>query len=79
VIDLGTAAFIIVVAELVVAVAAALVVRRFWRQVRPQVAPLVQMIGLYSGPATMTGSVPTTPPSPAADTDPVSSPAEPTP
>jgi hypothetical protein len=40
---LGVIAFVLVVLELVAAAGAAVLVRRFWRQVEPQVRPLLAM------------------------------------
>lgn len=41
--SLGTVAFVIVVAELVAAGGAVVIARRFWRQVSPQLLPLLAM------------------------------------
>ena len=40
---LGVAAFVVVVLELVAAAGAVVLARRFWRQVAPQVTPLLAM------------------------------------
>ena len=47
---LGVAAFVVVVLELVAAGVGVVLVRRFWRQVEPQLRPLLAMFTAPSSP-----------------------------